>query len=142
MCGVCCRGIGGIVLQEHDIARLAAGKMCSRRDFCGHYTERRNGKTHLRVAGTGACVFALENGRCAVHAARPDICRAWPFYRANLEDPVSFAMARAYCPGISPSLSHMEFYVAGRRYLRDYGLARARSQREAPVALLLEEDEE
>ena len=41
-----------------------------------------NGGTTLRSDGEGRCVFVMETGGCAVHKARPLVCRLYPLGRA------------------------------------------------------------
>ena len=41
-----------------------------------------NGGTTLRSDGEGRCVFVTEAGGCAVHKARPLVCRLYPLGRA------------------------------------------------------------
>ena len=71
----------------------------------------------------GCCVFYQDG--CGIHPARPDVCRAWPFFRANLIDAASFAMAREDCPGIDPEASHETFARQGEAFLQSQGLVRA-----------------
>lgn len=136
-CGDCCRGEGGIVLRGKDIERLAVFFSMRREAFLARYACRRNGKWSVKSKG-GSCVFFVEPG-CGVHAARPDICRAWPFFRGNIVDRASFELARASCPGISGEVrgerGHAEFSRAGRAYLAANNLACAENDRSAPTAL-------
>ena len=37
----------------------------------------------------------------AIHAARPEQCRTWPFWK-ELRDPERLRAARRFCPGIQP----------------------------------------
>ena len=50
-------------------------------------------------------------------SAKPDICRAWPFFRGNLLDAESLALAKDYCPGIHPEIEWGEFARQGLNYL-------------------------
>jgi len=79
-----------------------------------------NGDYYVKVNGEGKCVFFGE--ACEVHPAKPSICRAWPFFKGNLEDETSWRMAQDYCPGINPDVPHEEFVRQGISYLRENGL--------------------
>lgn len=135
LCGHCCQGEGGIVLAEDDIARLAGHFGLSPRDFLDRSARLICGKYRLTSRADGFCIFYEEGTGCGVHPARPDICRAWPFFRGNLIDPISWEMAQDSCPGISPDVSHAEFARQGLAYLRRHGICRASGPcRERPDA--------
>ena len=80
------------------------------------------GKLQIRTATDGYCIFFKHGVGCSVHAGKPDICRAWPFFRGNLEDPESLFMAKEFCPGISKKITHASFARAGYAYLANAGL--------------------
>ena len=134
-CGHCCRGTGGIVLAAKDRARLAAHLGMTLDAFTTAFTARKDGKFHLRARKDGFCVF-FDAG-CAVHPARPDICRAWPYFRGNLLDAASREMSQEYCPGINPGVSHAQFVRQGLLSLRAQGV-RTEDDPEAPNALRLD----
>ncbi len=121
-CGKCCEGRGGIVVGAKDLARLAAHLAVSPERFLELYTEEMGGKAHLLTGGDGACLFFRAGFGCSVHPARPDVCRAWPFFRGNIIDKFSFEMAREDCPGISRACSHSQFASEGYAYLQENGL--------------------
>lgn len=120
MCGECCRGQGGIVMDAADRARLASHLGVTEEELLQQYGERRNGKAMLRSTKEG-CVFLSENG-CAVHEAKPKVCRAWPFFRGNLVDADSWEMALDACPGLVREAGHAAFVRQGRAYLQQHGL--------------------
>ena len=134
-CGHCCQGEGGVVLTNEDQARLAEYLNLTLKDFLADHTCAKQGKVHLSTRDDGFCVFFREG--CGVHPARPDICRAWPFFRGNLVDANSWEMCMEYCPGINPKVNHEEFVRQGLAYLRRHGLAKAGPQ--APNALCLKD---
>ncbi len=133
-CGHCCRGEGGIVLTQKDRERLRLHLNMSLDAFLETWTLRKGEKYHLKNREDGYCVF-FEEG-CSVHPARPDICRAWPFFKGNLIDQLSWEMIQDYCPGVAPEAGHEEFVRQGMRYLRENGLCRERDG-ESPEALTL-----
>lgn len=138
-CGHCCQGQGGIVLDERDIARLCDYLGLDRATLLSRYAENVGEMPRLVSGPDGYCIFYREG--CGVHPARPDVCRAWPFFRGNLIDPESLAMAREDCPGIDPGASHEEFARQGKAYLRRHGLARSRAGQGVPRALVVDVEE-
>ncbi|CAK7049795.1 MAG: hypothetical protein DELT_00990 [Desulfovibrio sp.] len=137
-CGECCSGTGGIVLRRSDTERLAAHFHVPVPAFLERYAERARGKYRLRAGSGGACVFA-EGATCGVHAARPDICRAWPFFRGNLVDSVSFFMATEGCAGMRRPVPFATFVQSGARYLLENGIFAGRDETDAPAALMRED---
>lgn len=121
MCGHCCEGQGGIILSSFDLARIADHVGMGIAEFADFYAEERNGKLVVCTGQDGFCVFFRQGQGCEVHGGRPDICRAWPFFRGNLTDPVSLRMAREDCPGIT-DVSFEEFRRQGLAYLREHSL--------------------
>ncbi len=139
-CGECCTGQGGIVLRGRDQKRLADALKLSLAEFQARCTERRGGKLRLRSGVDGACIFHRVDGGCGVHGARPDICRAWPFFRGNLIDSYSFALAKEGCPGILPEASFERFARVGKACLLREGLAVTRADGQSPNALIIDGD--
>ncbi len=121
-CGHCCSGRGGIVLSPGDTARLCAQLGLEEADFLARYAEMRNAKPTLISGQDGCCIFYAPDCGCAVHQARPDVCRAWPFFRGNLVDAASFAMAKEDCPGIRADAAHADFARAGYDWLSAQGI--------------------
>ena len=62
--------------------------------------------------------------------------RAWPFFRGNLLDKESFAMAKDFCPGIKREATHEAFVREGLHYLRTESLLAHDPQREANALIL------
>lgn len=120
-CGHCCEGEGGIVLAAKDQQRLADHLKLALDAFLDGFTRRKADKIELASRADGYCVF-FEDG-CAVHPARPNICRAWPFFRGNLLDASSWELSRGYCPGINPTVSHDAFAEQGLAYIQEHALA-------------------
>lgn len=140
-CGQCCEGRGGIVLSQSDLSRLASFLDKPSQQVLTEYGEIANGKMRLKTAENGYCIFFDAHAGCSVHEGKPDICRAWPYFRGNLEDSASFQMARDYCPGISREASHAEFVREGKNYLSE-GKLFARQGQNAANSLLPQDDEE
>lgn len=117
MCGHCCEGEGGIVLGPRDTERLCQGLKLNRDVFLKHYAVYRNGKQQVRTGTDGNCVFFQSGKGCSVHDLKPDVCRAWPFFRGNMADAESLYLAKTFCPGIREDASHAEFVAEGQCYL-------------------------
>ena len=130
-CGKCCRGKGGIVIGPRDLPRLCEGLGMEREIFLARCTYRQDKKIKLRTGPDGYCVFFLRGTGCSVHTAKPDICRAWPFFRGNMVDGESLAMAKEFCPGINPVIGHDAFVRAGLLYLKEHRLYASDPEREA-----------
>lgn len=139
-CGKCCEGRGGIVVGPRDLPRLCAYFGLPAEEVLARYTETIGGKPVLKCGEDGFCLFFKAGKGCAIHPARPAVCRAWPFFRGNLVDSVSFAMAREDCPGIRRDVSHAAFAREGFRYLNEYMLRAEDGMREGR-ALIVDENE-
>lgn len=124
MCGHCCQGRGGIVASASECERLATYLGLSVGAFCEAYTEWQGVKRVLRSREDGFCIFFDPEKACTVHPAKPDVCRAWPFFRGNLVDEVSWELAQDYCPGIRAASGHAEFARQGVAYLVENGLTK------------------
>ncbi len=122
MCGSCCEGKGGIIVSPKDLERICAFLQMDAASFTERYGVMHNGKLKIRTGDDGCCIFFAQGRGCTVHEGKPDICRAWPFFRGNLVDPESLHMAKEFCPGIAPDVSHAAFAAEGRRYLREHDL--------------------
>ena len=131
-CGHCCEGVGGIVLSAFDIERLGDHLALDREALLQRFAEQVGGRHRLVAGPDNYCIF-YEQG-CAVHPARPDVCRAWPYFRGNIIDADSHAMAAEDCPGINRQAAHAEFARQGRAYLVERGLTRPRGD-DVPEAL-------
>lgn len=135
-CGHCCEGQGGIIVSPADLERLAAFLALAPETVAEQFGERARGKLRIRTGEDGRCVFFRHGTGCAVHEGKPAICRAWPFFRGNIEDPVSFELAKGDCPGIAPEASHGDFARAGRAYLAEQGLIASDPDHEANALVL------
>lgn len=135
MCGICCEGKGGIVVSPKDLARLCAYLNMTPDSFRNEYGDMHNGKLHVRSGDDDNCVFFVSGEGCAVHESKPDICRAWPFFRGNMVDPESLHMAKEFCPGIRQDATHADFVAEGRKYLHDHGLEASDPRCEANALL-------
>lgn len=134
MCGQCCSGKGGIIISDLDMRRICAHLRISRDAFTKLYAKTRKRKLEIKQDETGACVFFIPGKGCGVHRGKPDVCRAWPFFKGNLIDPLSLDMVKKYCPGINAEVSFEEFRRQGLQYIAENDLA-AGEEADAPNAL-------
>lgn len=142
LCGHCCLGEGGIVVGPKDLTRICAHLNMSPEEFETAYGERRGGKLMIRVKEDTYCIFFEEGKGCSVHVAKPDICRAWPFFRGNIVDKDSLEMAKDFCPGIKADIQHADFAEAGVGYLHNKGLLASDTTAEARALIITKEEAE
>ena len=139
-CGHCCFGRGGIVVGQRDLPRLLAYFNMEKEAFLAKYTELFDDKPTLITGDDGFCYFFKEGAGCTIHEARPDVCRAWPYFRGNLIDELSFFMAKEDCSGIVKSVSHAVFAHDGYAYLKENNLL-CQDKKTDGRALIVAEDE-
>jgi uncharacterized protein len=108
-CGVCCYGMGGILVNDQERRNIAAYLGVSVERFEETCCEIRNLKTYVRSGEDGYCVFFHKERRCLIHPVKPGPCRLWPFYPALLKDRGSWKAAMDACPGINPDASYEDF---------------------------------
>ena len=137
-CGHCCQGEGGIVLTAGDRERLAGHLGLEVAAMLEQFAEAVGEKLRLRAGPDGYCVFFRQGLGCGVHQGRPDICRAWPYFRGNLVDETSWLMIQTDCPGVENAAGHEAFVKEGLDYLRANGLIHEPGP-ETPGALVLSE---
>ncbi len=98
-CTNCCRREGFVYLTEADVARAAAFLGLTGAEFERKYLFRTRHVRRLRKPRDSSCYFLLADG-CAIHAAKPTQCRAFPFWPELVESEEGWADAGDYCPGI------------------------------------------
>lgn len=123
LCGHCCLGSGGIVVGNKDLRRLCEHFSLTPQAFAEQWGEHRGGKLFIKCGSDGYCIFFTPGTGCGIHIAKPDICRAWPYFRGNLVDADSLELAKDFCPGIPAQQTHSEFVAEGLDYLVKEGLA-------------------
>ncbi|MEW6263424.1 MAG: YkgJ family cysteine cluster protein [Thermodesulfobacteriota bacterium] len=109
-CGECCRGEGGIFIAPDAVeapARLLGVPFV---DFVSRYTEPRHGLLSLKTDQDGYCLLLdRRTNICLIHAAKPVMCRDWPFFYGPLHFREGFEAAKNNCPGIRPEVTWEEF---------------------------------
>jgi len=102
-CGKCCSGTPGYVwVSEEEIEAMASLLKISVAAFKRQYLRQRNGRYALVEMKSRSydCVF-LRDKRCLVYEARPKQCRAFPWWKSNLNSPESWEKAAQICEGIN-----------------------------------------
>ena len=136
MCGHCCEGNGGIVVSPSDLQRLCDFLRMPADAVIAAYGEQAGDKLKIRCGEDGYCIFFRQGKGCIVHEGKPSICKAWPFFRGNIEDPESLALAKDFCPGINPDISHEDFAREGMAYLEKERLLASDTRTEANALIL------
>ncbi|MEM3526062.1 MAG: YkgJ family cysteine cluster protein [Candidatus Jordarchaeaceae archaeon] len=123
-CGNCCRDETFIITITHkDVIRLADHLKCNLKDLLSKYisfyqvrkelenrlvfpailTYRGNAFLGLRKKNNGSCVFLREDNLCEIYAARPMVCRSFPFTFSVKDGWLSWGLmvkAEEICPGL------------------------------------------
>ncbi|TVR59162.1 MAG: YkgJ family cysteine cluster protein [Spirochaetaceae bacterium] len=121
-CSLCCRFDSGYVfLTESDIIKLCDGLPMGRKELIDTYcTVVHIGgftRVSLKEKQNFDCVF-WQNGGCSVYEFRPLQCRAYPFWRHNLENRDSWDDVAKECPGINIGRTHSADEIERRLELR------------------------
>lgn len=116
-CSACCRGMGDtIVLDPLDIYRLTG---CLNEGFegllascVGLHVEDGLLLPHLRMREeTESCFFLNEEGRCAIHAFRPGLCRTFPLGRNYDNGELTYFVVEGECPQKNRSKVKVEKWI-------------------------------
>ena len=110
-CGHCCTGGEGHVwLKEGEAAGMASVLGMTEGAFRNMHVRTvpdPGGSGELREAlrernegDGGRCTLLEGRNQCTVYDARPEHCRAFPYWPSVMEDEAGFERARATCPGI------------------------------------------
>lgn len=97
-CGQCCRGYGGTVVNDADIAAIAAYIGISPEWMVQRHCQRSGRKTVLAQGPNGYCVF--WDTLCTIHPVKPRMCREWPFIEAVVTEPANWWIMAGACPGM------------------------------------------
>jgi Fe-S-cluster containining protein len=116
-CGACCTGAPGYVwVTAAEIARLAEFRGETVEQFSARFVRLVGERYSLIEKPGGDCIFWDKEQGCTVYPARPDQCRAWPFWPENLARRRDWERVRAVCPGAGHgrlySLAEIQYSLA------------------------------
>lgn len=97
-CNTCCNRPGVVYFSKEDIAAAANFLNIPQSEFKMKYLDRVNDSWFIDV-GNNPCPFLTLNG-CGIHSAKPQQCRAYPFWRENLLTRKQWKITAEICPGI------------------------------------------
>ena len=100
-CGNCCTGAPGAVwVGDDDVERIAEHTGKSVGEIRLFHTRLIANRVSLTEYGNGDCTFFDGAARrCTIYPVRPEQCRTWPFWPANVESRESWKRTQAACPG-------------------------------------------
>ena len=98
-CGNCCTGKGVVFMTEREIGKISVYLHLSPFTFREQFLSIFNNRPILKNKINGECIFH-KNNRCSIHEAKPDQCKAWPFWSTLLKYPKNFQYAKGYCEGL------------------------------------------
>ena len=98
-CFRCCCKPGYVFFDNADIKNAAQFLDSTPAEFKSTYLIRENGDWVLEVEDDQPCTFLTREG-CSIHPAKPKQCRAFPFWKENLEDKNTWRLLGGFCPGI------------------------------------------
>lgn len=102
MCGDCCKGYGGAVVDQKGAEKIADFLGLSPKEFIAGYCTEKNGRFILLQKKDGFCRF--YEGKCTIHPVKPEMCRRWPFIRAVAKDPENWYIMGRMCKGMRMDL--------------------------------------
>jgi Fe-S-cluster containining protein len=82
-----------------EIQKLAEFLGETTEEFSARYVRRVGDRFSLIEKPGGDCIFWDKEAGCTVYSARPDQCRAWPFWPENVAKPRDWDRVREVCPG-------------------------------------------
>lgn len=106
-CGACCSGPdeGYIWITKPEIEILAEYLRVTIEQLQKKYLNRIGWRTTIiENANSKDCIFLVnsDSGRkCSIYPARPNQCRTWPFWTANLVSCYEWNRATAKCLGVN-----------------------------------------
>jgi Fe-S-cluster containining protein len=109
-CGNCCSGHSGFVwLADGEIERMARAQGATPESFARRFVrtarDPRTGELRSALkesdAAGGRCALLVGKNTCGVYDARPEHCRAFPYWDSVMTDRAAFESARSTCPGIA-----------------------------------------
>lgn len=88
-------------MNDAEIGTLAARLGLEDAAFRERYTRKlRGGEISLNEKPNDDCIFYDRRHGCGVYEDRPQQCRSWPFWRAVVHSPDTWASEARTCPGM------------------------------------------
>lgn len=120
-CGDCCFGGGGVRLTEAEAEAAAFYLKINLDELKRLYLKAGEAPWEVLTDFEAYCRFRQADGRCLIHAVKPEVCRRWPFLDGPLRDLSAFNDAKAACPGLKPEASWEDFRAAWEAESGDEG---------------------
>ena len=117
-CNSCCQGQGGIYLEKEQIPAASKIMRMSEKEFLQTFCLEKNGRYEVKCGPDGSCSLLGPQG-CRVQAAKPEVCRRWPYFEALLKVPGALEEAKLACPGLDPQVTRQEFLDYYNRFIKD-----------------------
>lgn len=106
LCGDCCRGEPGFVwVTPSNIRAISETLGMAEDEFKAAYVRKAHGRFSLIEHENGDCVFWSAEG-CKVYAARPLLCRTFPFWPEYLRSGYAWGRVQRRCPAIGTGKLH------------------------------------
>lgn len=107
-CNQCCNGQGGIRLDHEQLLAAAGLLNMPPLSFMEAYCRFNGNRWEVLSDEQGNCRLLSPAG-CSIHAAKPPICRQWPFLPLLIKDQEAFLEAKTACPGFEPGATFADF---------------------------------
>lgn len=123
-CFDCCMGMGeSIVLDPYDIYLLTTNLNCSFEALLQQHVELKVFSGLIlpyikMLEADDKCGFLNEEGRCAIHAFRPGLCRLFPLGRNYTEDKLQYFLLQDACIGVNRTKVKVKKWLAVEDYKR------------------------
>jgi uncharacterized protein len=106
-CGDCCTGAPGYVwVTIEEMRRIAEFRGETVEAFAERFVRLVEDRFSLIEKPGGDCIFWDKQAGCTVYSARPDQCRAWPFWPENLTRRKTWERVCQVCPGAGRGQVH------------------------------------
>jgi Fe-S-cluster containining protein len=86
-------------VTDEEIQRLAEFRGETVEEFTARFVRRVGDRYSLIEKAGGDCIFWAKESGCTVYSARPDQCRAWPFWPENVKKRQDWDRVCEVCPG-------------------------------------------
>lgn len=98
-CFKCCCKPGYVYFDGEDIRNASEMLNCTHAEFKSAYLKRDDGYWVHEIQGDQPCTFLTREG-CGIHKGKPKQCRAYPFWKENMDSKNTWRLVGGFCPGI------------------------------------------